>query len=180
MQTAALTALAVLALAPSAWCDVADSSPNGFTVKITMQIQAPPADVYRKIVNNIGDWWSPVHTFSHNPHNLSLDAKAQGCFCEKLANQGSVRHMEVLTAMPGERLVLSGAMGPLQPMALTATMTIQLAAAAGGTKLDLTYAAGGYVAGGLTNWAKILDSVMTDQMTRLKAFAETGSPEVKH
>jgi len=179
MKIAALVAVTALAMASHALADVADSSPNGFTVKITIQIQAPPAEVYRKLVANVGEWWNPQHTFSGNSRNLSIDGKAQGCFCEKLPNQGSVRHMEVVNASPGARLVLSGALGPMQTQAVVGTMTFQLAAVDSGTKLDVTYAVGGYMPGGLANLAKVVDGVLTEQVTRLKNFAEKGNPDPK-
>jgi uncharacterized protein YndB with AHSA1/START domain len=180
MKSAILVALGVLAMAPGAFGDVADASANGFTVKITMQLQAAPADVYRKITGNVGDWWNSQHTFSGSSRNLTLDAKAQGCFCEKLGDSGSARHMEVVTAVPGQRLVLTGALGPLQSMAVVGNLTFQFAPAdGGGTKLEITYAVGGYAAGGLTNWAKIVDGVLTEQFTRLKNFVEKGTAEPK-
>jgi hypothetical protein len=55
------------------------------------------------------DWWNPTHTFSSDAHNLSIDDKAMGCFCEKLASGGSVHHLEVVYADPGQKLVFSGA-----------------------------------------------------------------------
>jgi hypothetical protein len=95
-----------------------------------------------------------------------------GCFCEKLPNQGGVRHMEVLTLIPGLTLVLSGALGPLQSLAVTGTLNVQLSAVAGGAKLDVTYAVGGYLAAGSNTWASTVDSVLQDQFTRLKDFTE--------
>jgi uncharacterized protein YndB with AHSA1/START domain len=179
MKNAVLLA-AALALAPRlALSDVVDSSAAGFTVKTTVQIQAAPAEVYRKLVFNVGDWWNPQHTFSGNAHNLSLESKAQGCFCEKLPNQGSVRHMEVLMAMPGERLVLAGAMGPLQGAAVAGGMTFQLSAVPDGARLELTYTVGGYMPAGLSSWAKPVDAVLAEQMARLKNFIERGSPDQK-
>ncbi len=144
-----------------------------------MQVQAAPADVYRKIVGNVGDWWNPQHTFSGNAQNLTIDAKPQGCFCEKLPNQGSVRHMEVVRLEPGARLVLAGGLGPLQSLAVSGSMTFQLTAAEGGTRLEVTYVVGGYAQGGLTTWAKPVDGVLTEQLTRLKHFVEKGRPEAK-
>jgi uncharacterized protein YndB with AHSA1/START domain len=177
MKNAVLLA-AALALAPRlAICDVVDSSASGFTVKTTLQIQAAPAEVYRKLVFNVGDWWNRQHTFSGNAHNLSMESKAQGCFCEKLPNQGSVRHMEVVTAMPGEKLVLSGGLGPLQAVAATGIMTFLLSAAPGGAKLEVTYTVGGYLPAGLNTWAKPVDGVLAEQLTRLKSFVERGSPD---
>ena len=48
---------------------------------------------------------------------------------------GTVRHMEVINVDHGKTLVLTGMLGPLQSLAATGTMTIQLATAADGTKL---------------------------------------------
>lgn len=57
----------ILALAPG-WgaAEVVDSSANGFTARTTLSIHAPPEEVYRRAVRNIGDWWDSAHTFSGN------------------------------------------------------------------------------------------------------------------
>jgi len=156
---------------------VVDASAAGFTVKTTLNIQATPDDVYRRLVHNVGDWWSPAHTFSGDAHALTIDNRAPGCFCERLPNLGTARHMEVVMAAPGEKLVMRGAMGPLQSMAVTGAMTIDLSPDAGGTKLVATYAAGGYVPAGFNTWAARVDSVLTEQFTRLKNYVEHGNPE---
>jgi len=160
----------------SALAAVADSSPAGFTVKVALNIQASPEDVYRRLVHNVGDWWNSAHTFSGDARGLTIDNRAPGCFCERLPNLGTVRHMEVVMAAPGERLVMLGALGPLQPLAVTGAMTIQLSADGAGTKLAVTYAVGGYSPAGLNSWAAPVDSVLTDQFTRLKNFVEHGAP----
>jgi uncharacterized protein YndB with AHSA1/START domain len=155
---------------------VADSAANGFTVKLELNIQAPPQDVYYRVVR-VGDWWNSMHTFSGDAHNLSIEDKAMGCFCEKLPSGGSVRHMVVVYADPGKKLVLSGALGPLQSIAATGSMTIQLAPAGGGTKLTVGYAVTGYLAAGMNTWAAPVDSVLTEQFTRLKSLIETGKAD---
>jgi len=81
----------------------------------------------------------------------------------------------VVMAAPGERLVMLGALGPLQPLAVTGAMTFLLSPDAGGTKLVLTYAVGGYSPTGLNTWAAPVDSVLSEQVTRLKNFVEHGS-----
>jgi uncharacterized protein YndB with AHSA1/START domain len=153
-----------------AQAEVVDSSSNGFTVRTTLTIQAPPNDVYRKFIRNIGDWWSPDHTFSGDSHNLSIEEKAGGCFCEKLPNGGGVRHLEVVNLMPGKSVTLSGALGPLQSMAATGTLTVQFAPAEGGTKLTVTYAVGGYTPGGMNPLASTVDAVIAEQFTRFKNY----------
>jgi uncharacterized protein YndB with AHSA1/START domain len=170
---------AILALMPAARAEVADSSANGFTVKITQVIQAPPEEVYRRFIRNVGDWWNPEHTYSNNAHNLSIEEKAMGCFCERLPNQGGVRHMQVLYLDPGKIVVLTGALGPLQSLAATGTMTVQFSPAAGGTKFDVNYAVAGYLAAGMKSWAAPVDAMLSEQFTRLKIYVEHGNPAPK-
>jgi hypothetical protein len=180
MRSALLISAVVLWLAPNrAPAEVIDSAGNGFVVKITVNIKAAPEEVYRRIVRNVGDWWNSEHTFSHDSHNLSIEEKPMGCFCEKLPNNGGVRHMEVIYLAPGKGLILSGALGPLSSIAATGNMTFQLSAAAGGTKLDVTYAVTGYVKVGMNTWAAPVDSVLGEQIARLKNYIELGSPAAK-
>ena len=168
----------VCALAQMAVAEVADSGANGFTVKITTQIHAAPDDVYSRLVHNVGDWWSSAHTFSGDAHNLSIDDRPMGCFCEKLPG-GGVRHMEVVFVSPGKRLRMSGGLGPLQGIATAGSMTFSFTPAEGGTKLELTYSVLGYAAQGMNTWAAPVNAVWTELMTRLKNYIETGDPAGK-
>jgi uncharacterized protein YndB with AHSA1/START domain len=174
--SAGLAATAILLFPGWAFAEIADSSTDGFTVKTSVTIQASPTEVYRRLVHNVGDWWNPQHTFSGDAHNLTIEEKPMGCFCETLPDQGAVRHMEVLRFTPGKTLVLSGAIGPLQSLAAAATMTIQLSPGDTGTKLEVTYAVAGYLPAGMNNWAAPVDSVVDEQFTRLKNYVEHGTP----
>jgi uncharacterized protein YndB with AHSA1/START domain len=169
----------VCAIGPSRLpAEVVDSASGGFTVKQTLTIQAAPQEVYRRIFR-VGDWWNPQHTFSGDAHNLSIDEKVAGCFCEKLPNGGGVKHMEVVYLAPGKAIVMHGTLGPLQSIAANGSMQIQLSAADGGTKLEVTYAVSGYLAAGMNTWAAPVDSVLKEQFTRLKSFVEHGDPAPK-
>src|ERR1051325_2517996 len=85
----------------SAFADVKDSGATGFTLVSSFTVKGSPADTFGKIVA-VGDWWSSDHTYSGDAHNLSIDARAGGCWCEKLPKSGgSVAHMQVAAAMPG-------------------------------------------------------------------------------
>lgn len=173
---ALLTVTAVLfgPVQPGARADVVDSAAGGFTVKVTVNIHAAPAEVYRRLVNNIGDWWNPAHTFSGDAHNLSIDDRPNGCLCEKLPNGGSVRHLEVIYVQPGKLLRMTGGLGPLQSLAVAGVATFTIAPEADGTRLELTYSVGGYSAGGLNFLSQPVDMVLTEQMKRLKNYVETG------
>lgn len=174
MRTAVLAVVILMPLGARA--EVVDSSANGFTVKVALTIKAAPADVYQKLVHNIGDWWNSAHTFSGSAHNLSIDDKPMGCFCEKLPGGGGVRHLEVVMAAPGKSLVMTGALGPMQSLAVTGTMRIQFAATDGGTKFEMTYSTVGYLPSGMQTWAKPSDGMLTEQFTRLRNYIERGDP----
>lgn len=177
MKRTTFYAAAVLTLA--AGCTqaaVVDSSPIGFTLRIPLHIQAPPADVYRKLMRNVGDWWNSAHTFSGSAKNLSIEEKAMGCFCEKLPDGGGVRHMEVLYLVPGKTIVFSGALGPMQPLAVTGTLSIQLTPEADGTKFEITYTVAGYLKAGMNAFAAPSDGMLTEQFTRMKNYIEKGDP----
>lgn len=181
MRINLILAVIICALIPGgAWAGVADSSANGFTVKVTLNIQASPEEVYRKLVNNVGDWWDPSHTFSGNSHNLTIDERPMGCFCEKLPNAGGVRHMEVVRFAPAKTLVMIGGLGPLQSMATSGSMTIEFSPLNGGTKLEITYAVTGYRAEGMKELAAVVDGVTTTQFVRLKNYVEHGTPASDH
>lgn len=172
---AALVTTAATFLPAGARGEVIDSSALGFTVRNAVQISAPPESVYVILVRDIGRWWNPAHTFSGDARNLSIDAAAGGCFCEKLKNGGGVRHMTVVHANPGSILRLEGAIGPMQPMGVSGSMTWSLDKSGEGTSLVLTYSVGGYSPHGLQAMAVASDFMLKEQMGRLKNFVETGN-----
>jgi uncharacterized protein YndB with AHSA1/START domain len=157
--------------------EVIESTAIGFSVRNAAAINAPPAVVYATLTDKIGGWWDPAHTFSHDAHNLSLDSKSGGCLCERLPDGGGVQHMTVVYASPGKLLRLTGAIGPLQEAALAATMTWNLSRAGDATEVELTYTVGGFRVGGFRDLPAVVDGVLRGQLTRLKAFVETGRPD---
>jgi len=172
-------ALVIFALASGiARPDVVDSASNGFTIKVTLQIQAAPKDVYRQLIH-AGDWWNSAHTYSGDAHNLTIEEKPMGCFCEKLPNDGAVRHMEVVSLFPGKGIGMTGALGPLQNIGAAGNMRMQLSASEGGTKLEVVYAVTGYLPAGMNTFAAPVNSVLTEQFTRLKNYIEHGNPAPK-
>jgi uncharacterized protein YndB with AHSA1/START domain len=172
--TPAIVLPALVLVRTSSYAEVTDSSAIGFTVRQVVQIAAAPEAVYDRVVNDVAHWWNPDHTFSGDASNLSIEGKADGCFCEKLPHGGSVRHMTVVFASPGKLLRLDGAIGPMQSMAVTGSMTWTFTGSGPGTKLELTYSVGGYSPHGLQMIAIASDSVLKEQVGRLKSLIETG------
>ena len=176
MKVNSAIAVVIFALGPTvARPEVADSSANGFTVRTTLMISATPDEVYRALVHHVGDWWDPAHTYSRDSRNLTIEDKPMGCFCEKLPNRGGAPHMEIVFVATGKTLGMTGSLGPLQNIGAAGNMRIDLSAAEGGAKLDVTYAVTCYTPKGMSAWAAPVDSVLTQQFARLKAYAEQGA-----
>ena len=155
--------------------EVLDLGDNGFTVKQTVTVGGDAAHAYAALVD-VGKWWDPAHTWSGDAANLTIDPKAQGCWCEKLPPAGSVRHMTVVFASPGKMLRFEGGLGPLQSMAVAGVMTWTFQPAEKGTTVEVTYVVGGYNPGGFKNLAPGVDGVLHAQLERYRKFTDTGKP----
>lgn len=174
-----ISSLAVFAAGLSAArspAEVVDVGENGFTVKIAVTVPVDPSKAYAAAVEGVGRWWDPEHTFSGDASNLSIEARPQGCFCEKLPGQGFVRHLTVIQALPGKLLRLEGGLGPLQGIAAAGIMTWRFQPADKGTTVEMRYAVGGYNPPGFKDLAPGVDAVLRSQLARYQRFLETGKP----
>ena len=175
MSIRAIAALVLaLALAAPARSEVKSVTPSGFEVATVTTIAAPAERVYAAF-GEVARWWSPSHTFSKDAANLSLELRAGGCFCERLKEGGSVQHLQVVYAAPGEGLRLRGALGPLQTEGVDGTLSWSLKPVEGGTGVTQSYVVGGYIRGGMEQWAPRVDRVLDEQLQRLKGFVESKS-----
>src|SRR5688500_14012153 len=176
MKTASLIAGTILALgnAALARAEVRESREGSFVIETTMMADAAPASVYRDLVR-VALWWHPEHTWSGAGRNLKLDARAGGCFCEKLSGGGSVQHGRVIFAQPGRQLRLEAALGPLQEMAVAGVLTFRLAPDGPGTRITLTYRVAGHLTMDSAKLAPLVDQVLGIQLGRLRDFA-SGRP----
>jgi len=171
-----IMAILAAAAAGPAHAEVIETSETGFLVRNDAVINAAPLDVYSALIERIGSWWDPDHTFSGDSRNLSIDPKAGGCFCERLPDDGGVRHLTVVMLRPGRELRLTGALGPLQQDGLAGSMIWRFSDAGGRTSVELSYSVGGYRSGGLLGLASPVDSMVRGQLLRLKSYVETGRP----
>ena len=171
-----------LALTPTiAAADVVSSAPGGFVIRIEMPVAAAPADVYSKFFE-VDRWWSGQHTYTGKASNLSLKNEPGACFCEALAGGGFVRHATLEYSDQGRIVRLSGALGPLQELGAHGLLAfnfipVDKANPAAGTKLVVNYGVSGYQPDkGFEPIAAPVNGVLTEQVTRLKRFVETGKP----
>jgi uncharacterized protein YndB with AHSA1/START domain len=170
--SAVLCAGAIVLTVQHAVAAVDDVGRNGFQVTEHVQIAATPDRVYA-VLTQPSHWWSSGHTFSHDAANLTLDARAGGCWCETMPDGGSVQHLVVVFAEPGKVLRLRGALGPLQGMAVDGALTIAMKEAGAATDVQMTYAVGGYTKGGFDDIAQAVDRVLGEQLASLKKSVET-------
>lgn len=171
----ALAAAVLLVQLLSARAEVIEASSNGFALQRTIHIAATPERVYAALIQP-AKWWNPEHTFSGSAANLSLDARAGGCFCETWSG-GSVQHEVVVYAVPGKTLRLRGALGPFQAQGMNGVLTFSIKAAGDGADLTMEDVVGGFMKGGIGKWPRLADSMLAEQMIRFKRYLETGSPD---
>ncbi len=169
MLRAAFVSLAFF-LAVPAHAEVVSASSNGFEVRHSVVIVIPPPATFDAFTQ-VSRWWNAAHTYSGKSSNLTLSLNPGGCFCEALAKGGGIEHLRVAYVDPGERLVLTGALGPLLFQAATGVMDIKVERIAGGSKISMTYRAAGFAKGNGAELAPAVDQVLGEQMKRLRAYA---------
>jgi hypothetical protein len=175
--TSSMLACACLPLiACAASAEVVSVAGGGFEVREKLRVAAAPAQVYAALLTP-SRWWDPKHSYSGDASNITLEAKAGGCWCERIPDGGAVEHMVVTYLAPNKALRLRGALGPLQAMGLAASLTVSLAPAGAGTDLTFDYAVGGYSKDGFDDLSQGVDEVLGAQAARLKRLIETGSAQ---
>ncbi|MEZ5553149.1 MAG: hypothetical protein R3E82_19860 [Pseudomonadales bacterium] len=155
----------------SAHAEVVAESAAGFVSEHELILDADAARAFHALTAEVDRWWNAAHSYSGKAENFSLDARAGGCFCERLDNGGSVEHMRVVFADPGRLLRLSGGLGPLQGMGATGSMDFAFTPIdATHTRLNYRYAVSGYAPGGLGPLAQPVDDVQKGQLQRLADY----------
>lgn len=167
--------LASVFVATPAVAEVVQSSPAGFEVRHSATVAVAPEKAW-PIVVAPRLWWDKDHTYSDDSTNLTLDERAGGCFCEKLPNKGAVEHMRVVYIQPPRMIRMVGGLGPLQAEAADGTMAITLTKEGAGTRIDMTYVAGGYIRAGADKLAPVVDRVLAQQLAGLKAALDGATP----
>jgi uncharacterized protein YndB with AHSA1/START domain len=163
-------AAALLAAAAPASAEVRSSGPNGFEVEHSISMVVPPQSTFDAFMR-IAEWWSPAHTYSGKSSNLSLSLSPGGCFCEQLDGGGGIEHLRVVQVQPGEKVVLTGGLGPLLHEATAGVMSVTVERVAGGSRLVLNYRVAGFANGGAARLAPLVDKMLGDQLVRLRKYA---------
>ena len=168
--------LALLLAANPAAAEVVSAGPNGLEVRHSVNLVIPQQKAFDAF-GRVQDWWSKDHTYSGDASRLSLQLRPGGCFCERLDNGGGIEHLRVTYIQPGERAVLTGALGPLLYEAAAGVMDVKVERIAGGSRITMSYRAAGFAKGGAAEMAPIVDKVLGEQMKRLRVYAAGGAPK---
>jgi hypothetical protein len=168
MRTA-ITILALLAASPTS-AAIVEASSHGFELRHTIDTPLPPAQALAAF-GRIGAWWSKDHTYSGNAARMVLQMRAGGCLCEQLDGGGGIEHLRVAYYQPGERVVLTGGLGPLLYEATAAVMDVAVKKTPQGSRLTLNYRAAGFARGNGTQMAAGVDQVLREQVERLRLYA---------
>lgn len=175
---AALSLALFVAAAPAARAEVAAATASGFLIRSETIVPAAP-DVAWRTLTHPKRWWSSAHTYSGDAGNLSLQARAGGCWCERWEGQ-SVEHARVVMVTRDERtrtLRLVGAFGPLQAMAATGVMTFTVAPDDQGAKITVEYRVAGDPNVNFDQLASPVDAVLMEQFARLGRLLTAGAPD---
>jgi hypothetical protein len=167
---------ALTLFASPATADVVSANANGFEVRHSVNLVIPQQKAFSAF-SEVQNWWSKDHTYSGTAANLSLQLRPGGCFCERLDNGGGIEHLRVTYVQPGERIVLSGSLGPLLYEATSGVMDVKVERIAGGSRITMDYRAAGFAKGGAAELAPIVDKVLGEQMKRLRVYAAGGAPK---
>ena len=173
MKISILVMLTTLAGTGATRAEVVSTGPQGFRLRISQQVAAPPEAVF-KAIGDIGHWWSDAHTYSGKATNMTMPLVPNACFCESLPG-GGVRHGVVNLVIPDRQVRVSAALGPLQDEGVSAALFFNLVPKDGGTALNVTYNVGGARAE-MVAAAPIIDGVISEAARRLKSYVETGRP----
>ena len=173
MRVVPLIALSMMA-AP-AHAAVIAAGDHGFEVQHSVNLVVPQAQAFTAF-GQIGQWWNNEHTYSGDGKRMSLQLRPGGCFCEPLDGGGGIEHMRVTYVQPGERVVLTGSLGPLLYEATAAVMDVKVERIAGGSRVTMNYRAAGFAKGGAAALAPLVDQVLGDQLKRYRTYA-AGAPK---
>ena len=163
-------AMALASMYHPADATVKDATASGFTVENTELVQVDADAAWKALVHDVDRWWPKDHSWWGTKSMLSIDARAGGCFCE-IAGARQARHMAVVFVDPGRTLRMTGGLGPLQGMGLDGALEFRLAPAdGGGTRITMSYRAGGYTPDDLSKLAPVVDKVQAQQLRGLADF----------
>lgn len=172
---ALLLGIALFVASPAA-AEVISASEHGFEIQHSVNLVVPQPDAFAAF-GQVGQWWDDDHTYSGDGKRMTLQMRHGGCLCEALDGGGGIEHLRVTYVQPGERVVLTGSLGPLLYEATAGVMDVKVERIAGGSRLTMNYRAAGFANGGAAKMAPLVDQVLGEQIKRFRVYAAGGAPK---
>lgn len=169
MRAIPLIVLSSIVASPAS-AEVLSADDHAMEIQHVVNLVIPQPNAYNAF-GQVGRWWNKEHTYSGDSSRMTLQMRAGGCWCETLDNGGGVEHMHVAMVQPGERLIMTGSLGPLLYQATSAVMDVKFERIAGGSRVTLNYKVAGFAKGGAAAMAPLVDAVLAEQMKRFRTFA---------
>ncbi len=162
-------AFLLLAACGGAVAEVKSASASGFEIVHELEIDAGYEASWAALARP-GKWWPKAHTWSGDAANLSLELEAGGCFCERWKG-GSAEHGRVVMVEDTRLLRMVAPLGPLQSMALSAVLTVELKHGKDATRAVVSLRASGDASHALDQLAPAVDRVLGEQFGRWVVYA---------
>jgi uncharacterized protein YndB with AHSA1/START domain len=153
----------------TALAEVTALAPQGFESRHSAVVDLAPQAAYQRFIA-IESWWAGSHTYSGDARRLSLDARAGGCWCERL-DGGGVEHMRVVYVDSGKAIRFEGGLGPLQELGVRGVLTVTFHAEGEGSRVTMAYRVGGWRDTGFADLAPLVDAVLAEQFKSFAALA---------
>jgi uncharacterized protein YndB with AHSA1/START domain len=163
--------IVALALQEPALTAPAPFQPAGFTAAVSVEIEAPRAEVFAAATGDVRPWWD--HSFVETPAELVIEAEMGGRFFERFEAGGSdgALHARIIYVDAPETLRLHGPLG-LSGQALDLVTTWTLTETETGTRFDVALNMQGEID---ADTAVIIQAVWLHFISaRLKPYVEAG------
>lgn len=171
----AIPLIVMAMISAPAGASVVSAGEHGFEIQSSVNLVVPQQQAFEAF-GQVGQWWNNEHTYSGDGKRMSLVMRPGGCLCEPLDGGGGIEHMRVTFVQPGERIVLTGSLGPLLYEATSGVMDVKVEPIAGGSRVTMNYRVAGFANGGAAAMAPLVDQVLADQLKRYRVFAAGGAP----
>ena len=163
--------LFTLGLSSPSMAKVVSANDIGFVVENEVSVSVSANQAFELFVSQVDQWWPKDHSWWGEEGTFRIDTQAGGCFCET-AGAKSAEHMHIVFVDPGNKITMTGALGPLQDMGMSGALTFSFIELDGVTKVIMRNSVHGIFNGEVSPLAEIVDAVQRMQINGFKQRVE--------
>ena len=133
MRAVPLIVLSIVATPASA--AVLSAGDHGFEIQHSVNLVVPQPEAYNAF-GRVGQWWNSEHTYSGDARQNDAPAsRREAAFASRSMMAAASSICGSTFVQPGERIVLTGSLGPLLYEATTGVMDVKFERIAGGSRV---------------------------------------------